>query len=125
MDSKSTIFNLQRKINNNTQEPLSAIIPALAVKDLWKFFEIVQVTLNIISTIVVFIGLLGMLSLILMGVQNRRKEMAILRSIGATPFDIGKLIVGEAAIVCGISIGLGVVFLYVALFILSQPLYDT
>jgi len=59
-----------------------------------------------------------------MGVQNRRKEMAILRSIGATPFDIGKLIVGEAAIVCGISITLGVVFLYVALFIVSQPLYD-
>lgn len=125
MDSKSAIFGLQRKINNNTQEPLSAIIPALAVQDLWDFFEIIQITLNIISTLVVFIGLLGMLSLILMGVQHRRKEMAILRSIGATPFDIGKLIVGEAAIVCGISIGLGVAFLYVVLFISSQPLYDT
>jgi putative ABC transport system permease protein len=125
MNSKSAIFNLQREINNNKQEPLSAIMPALAVQDLWNFFDIVQITLNIISTIVVLIGLLGMLSLILMGVQNRRKEMAILRSIGATPFDIGRLIVGEAAIVCGISIGLGVVFLYVALFSLSQPLYDT
>ena len=124
MDSKTGIFNLQREINNNTKEPLSAIIPALAVQDLWDFFEIVQITLGIISTLVVFIGLLGMLSLILMGVQNRRKEMAILRSIGATPFDIGRLIVGEAAIVCGISIILGVVFLYIALFILSQPLYD-
>jgi len=125
VDSKSAIFNLQRKINNNAGEPLSAIIPALAVQDLWDFFEIVQITLNIISILVVFIGLLGMLSLILMGVQNRRKEMAILRSIGATPFDIGRLIVGEAAIVCAISIALGVVFLYVALFVLSQPLYDT
>jgi len=123
--SKNTIFNLQRKINNATQEPLSAIIPALAVQDLWNFFDIVQIILSIISTLVVFIGLLGMLSLILMGVQNRRKEMAILRSIGATPFDIGKLIVGEAAVVCGISIGLGVVFLYIALYTLSQPLYDT
>jgi len=125
VDSKSSILSIQRKINDNTQEPLSAIIPAMAVQDLWGFFDIVQVTLNIISILVVFIGLLGMLSLILMGVQNRRKEMAILRSIGATPFDIGKLIVGEAAIVCGISIGLGVVFLYVALFLSSQPLYDT
>ncbi|RDX33592.1 ABC transporter permease, partial [Arcobacter sp. HD9-500m-PIT-SAG02] len=125
MDSKSAIFNIQRKINSNTQEPLSAIIPALAVQDLWNFFEIVQITLNIISILVVFIGLLGMLSLILMGVQNRKKEMAILRSIGATPFDIAKLIVGEAAIVCGVSIGFGVVLLYVVLFICSQPLYDT
>jgi len=125
IDSKSAIFGIQRKINNNTQEPLSAIIPALAVQDLWDFFDIVQITLNIISVLVVFIGLLGMLSLILMGVQHRRKEMAILRSIGATPYDIGKLIVGEAAIVCAISIGLGVAFLYVALFIVSQPLYDT
>ena len=125
VDSKNAIFGIQRKINNNASEPLSAIIPALAVQDLWEFFEFVQITLNIISGLVVFIGLLGMLSLILMGVQNRRKEMAILRSIGATPFDIGKLIVGEAAIVCAVSIGLGVVFLYVALFILSQPLYDT
>lgn len=124
LDSKSSIFNLQRKINNNKQEPLSAIIPALAVQDLWNFFDIVQITLNIISILVVIIGLLGMLSLILMGVQNRKKEMAILRSIGARPFDIAKLIVGEAAIVCGISIVLGVVFLYIALFILSQPLYD-
>ncbi len=125
MDSKSAIFNIQRKINSNTQEPLSAIIPALAVQDLWNFFEIVQITLNIISILVVFIGLLGMLSLILMGVQNRKKEMAILRSIGATPFDIAKLIVGEAAIVCGVSIGFGVILLYVVLFICSQPLYDT
>jgi len=125
VESKNAIFGIQRKINNNASEPLSAIIPALAVQDLWEFFEFVQVTLNIISGLVVFIGLLGMLSLILMGVQNRRKEMAILRSIGATPFDIGKLIVGEAAIVCAVSIGLGVVFLYVALFVLSQPLYDT
>jgi len=125
VESKNAIFGIQRKINNNTNEPLSAIIPALAVQDLWDFFEFVQITLNIISGLVVFIGLLGMLSLILMGVQNRRKEMAILRSIGATPFDIGKLVVGEAAIVCAVSIGLGVVFLYVALFVLSQPLYDT
>ena len=124
VDSKSAIFSIQRKINNNTVEPLSAIMPALAVQDLWDFFEFVQITLNIISILVVFIGLLGMLSLILMGVQNRRKEMAILRSIGATPFDIAKLIVGEAAIVCGISIGLGVLLLYVSLSVLSQPLYD-
>jgi putative ABC transport system permease protein len=63
-----------------------------------------------------------MLSIILMSLNERRREMAVLRSVGARPGHIFGLIVGEAGFVCLTGIILGVVLLYVLLFLLQTPL---
>jgi len=113
---------MQNYINNMKAEPLTAIIPAVALQSLWALFSIAEVALNIVTIFVVLVGLLGMLSIILMSLNERRREMAILRSVGARPSHILALIVGEAGCVCFAGILLGVGLLYGLLWIVQAPL---
>ena len=113
---------MQSYINNFQEEPLSAIIPSLALQELWSFFSLAEVALNIVTVFVVLVGLLGMLSIILMSLNERRREMAILRSVGAKPAHIFGLIIGEAGFVCLSGILLGVALLYLLLVILHAAL---
>ncbi|OCH18811.1 hypothetical protein A6E05_00200 [Aliivibrio sp. 1S165] len=122
LKSKHVVLGMQNYVNNYDGEPLSAIIPTVALQELWAFFSIAEVALNIVSGFVVLVGLLGMLSIILMSLNERRREMAILRSMGARPVHIFSLIIGEAAVVCLSGILLGIILLYGLLFLLQAPL---
>lgn len=122
LESKQSTLGIQRAINEYKQEALTAIIPTLALLELWEFFSIAEVALGIVASFVVLVGLLGMLSIILMSLNERRREMAILRSVGARPVHIFGLIVGEAALVTALGIILGVILLYVGIYLLKAPL---
>ncbi len=122
LESKQTVLGLQRSINEYKAEALSAIIPTLALQELWEFFSVAEVALSIVASFVVLVGLLGMLSIILMSLNERRREMAILRSVGARPVHVFGLIVGEAAFVSALGIVVGVVLLYVSVYVLKAPL---
>lgn len=122
LKDKSSILSVQRLINSESREPLSAIIPAVALVELWEFFSMAQNALDIVAGFVVVVGLLGMLSIVLMSLSERRREMAILRSVGASAKDIFLLIVGEAAFVAFMGIILGVIFLYLLMATLQVPL---
>jgi len=122
LTSRQAVLGVQNYVNNYSNEPLTAIMPAIALQELWSFFSIAEVALNIVTSFVVLVGLLGMLSIILMSLNERRREMAILRSVGARPAHIFSLIIGEAAAVCFSGIMLGIVLLYILLFALQAPL---
>ncbi len=122
LTSPQAVLGMQNYVNNFKEEPLTAIIPALALQELWQFFSLAEVALNIVTIFVVLVGLLGMLSIILMSLNERRREMAILRSVGARPGHIFGLIIGEAGFVCFAGILLGVALLYILLLILQAPL---
>ena len=122
LTSPQAVLGMQNYVNNFQAEPLSAIIPAVALQELWQFFSLAEVALNIVTVFVVLVGLLGMLSIILMSLNERRREMAILRSVGARPGHIFGLIIGEAGFVCFAGILLGIVLLYLLLLILQSPL---
>lgn len=122
LTSPQAILGMQSYINNYSKEPLSAIIPAVALQELWQFFSLAEIALNIVTVFVVLVGLLGMLSIILMSLNERRREMAILRSVGARPAHIFGLIIGEAGFVCFAGIVLGVALLYLLLAVLQAPL---
>lgn len=122
LNSPQALLGMQSYVNNFQTEPLLAIIPALALQELWQFFSLAEVALSIVTIFVVLVGLLGMLSIILMSLNERRREMAILRSVGARPAHIFSLIIGEAGFVCFSGILLGVTLLYLLLLILQGPL---
>jgi putative ABC transport system permease protein len=77
--------------------------------------------LLLVSACVVLVGLVGMLTALLIGLNERRREMAILRSVGARPAQVLALIVGEAALLTLLGLLAGVALLY-ALLIAGQPL---
>ncbi|MDQ2164003.1 MULTISPECIES: ABC transporter permease [Vibrio] len=120
LKSRIQTFALQREINNYRQEPLSAIMPGVALQELWGMMSIAEQALMAVSVFVVAAGLLGMLSSLLTSLQERRREMAILRAMGAQPKHIFALLISEATTLTFIGICVGLAGLY-SLLALVQP----
>lgn len=116
LNSKIQTFMLQRQINNYNKEPLSAILPGIALSELWGMMSVAEQALMVISGFVVIAGLLGMLTSLLTGLQERRREMAILRAMGAQPKHIFFLLMSEASLLTllGITVGTGLLYLVLA-----------
>ena len=122
--SKLRIFRLQRYINKYPEEPLSAILPGVALQELWSLMKTAEIALATISSMVVLTALLGMITMIFTTLNERRREMAILRSVGAKPRTIFGLLISEAGLITVLGVILGVIGLYVLLFVL-RPYIDT
>ncbi|MEZ9241835.1 ABC transporter permease [Vibrio splendidus] len=116
LKSKIQTFALQREINNYRQEPLSAIMPGIVLHELWGMMAVAEQALLIVSGFVVIAGLLGMLSSLLTSLQERRREMAILRAMGARPRHVFGLLISEASALTflGITLGVAVLFALIA-----------
>jgi putative ABC transport system permease protein len=123
LKSKLAIFGLQRAINEYRAEPLSAILPGSTLQELWGLLGTAETALAAVSAMVVLTALLGMVTMILTTLNERRREMAILRSVGARPATVLGLLVAEAALLVMVGAGLGIVLLYAALAGL-QPYID-
>ncbi len=123
LKSKLAAFRLQRALNEYPQEPLSAILPGAALQELWGLVGTAETALSAVSGMVVATALLGMLTMILTTLNERRREMAILRSVGAPPLTVLTLLVTEAGVLTFCGVVLGAVLLYIALIAL-QPFID-
>ncbi|GHA58463.1 peptide ABC transporter permease [Amylibacter ulvae] len=117
------IFGLQRAINEYTEEPLLAILPGVALQELWQIVGIAETALIGVSGMVVVTALIGMMATIFSSLNERRREMAIYRAMGAKPRVIVSLLVLEAALMAAIGALLGLALLYIGLW-LAQPLVD-
>lgn len=124
LKSKMATFQLQRGINNYRQEPLQAILPGVALQELWGMIGIVENVLLIISGFVVATGLFGMLTVLLTSLNERRREMAILRSVGVRPWQVCVLLVIETGGLTLSGIILGMALLYGGLAAFT-PLLET
>lgn len=121
LNSKIQTFALQRYINDYSKEPLSAILPGIALHELWGMMSMAEQALLAVSIFVVIAGLMGMLTSLLTSLQERRREMAILRSMGAQPKHIFALLVSEAVVITTFGIIVGLLGLYLSLSVL-QPI---
>lgn len=121
LKSRIQTFALQRQINTYPQEPLSAIMPGVALHELWGMMSIAEQALMAVSGFVVVAGLLGMLSSLLTSLQERRREMAILRAMGARPKHVFSLLISEASLLTFAGIIVGVAGLY-SMLALLQPI---
>lgn len=124
LKSKLAIFKVQRQINNYRREPLQAILPGVALQELWDLMSTVEEALGVISIFVVVTGLLVMLTMLLSGLNERRREMAILRSVGAGKPHVFSLLIFEAGFLTACGIIIGVALLYLSLAI-GQPIFET
>ena len=123
VNSKLQIFQLQRWINEYPEESLSSILPGVALQELWRIVGVVENLLLGISVTVIFTTLIGMTAIIFSSLNERRREMAIWRAMGASPKVVIGLLMLEAFIISVMSIIVSTVMLFLALFIL-QPWID-
>lgn len=123
LKSRFATFTVQRRINEYRVEPLLAILPGVALQELWSLMRTAETALAAISVFVVATCLIGMVTMLLSSMNERRREMAILRSVGARPLHIFSLFVMESALV---SIGgavVGTILLYAGLLV-AQPVIE-
>jgi putative ABC transport system permease protein len=121
--SRLQIFALQRSINQYPEEPLLAVLPGVALQELWGIVGIAETALVAVSGMVVATALLGMAAMIFSGLNERRREMAILRAVGARPSTIMGLLMLEAVLMAAIAALLGIALLYAGLWIM-RPYAD-
>ncbi len=124
VESPLQTFALQRAINEYPEEPLLAILPGVALQELWGIVGIAETALLAVSTMVVLTALIGMMATIFSSLSERRREMAIFRAMGARPMTILSLLVLEAMLMAAIGAMLGLILLYVGLMI-AQPVLDS
>ena len=117
-------FALQRAINNYGAEPLLAILPGVALQELWGIVGIAETALLAVSVMVVLTALIGMAATLLASLSERRRELAIFRSVGARPRTIFGMLVFEAVLTSAVGALIGLGVLYTGLFV-AQPILDS
>ncbi|MFR9719338.1 ABC transporter permease [Aeromonas diversa] len=124
LNQRILAFQLQRAINTWPSEPLMAILPGAALQELWGLMSVAETALAVIAGFVVVAGLIGMLTTLLAGLNERRRELAILRSLGATPRHLFALLALEAVALTSLGILMGLGLLYGAQLI-AAPLLSS
>ena len=123
LKSRLQVFGFQRFVNNYRREALSAVLPGLALHEMWALVGTAEKALMAVSVMVVVTAILGLMTMIFSTLNERRREIAILRSIGAGPRMVIGLLVSEAAILTALGVILGTMGLY-ALLLLIRPFID-
>jgi putative ABC transport system permease protein len=124
LHSKVATFRLQRWINEYPEEPLLAILPGVALQELWDMIGVGERALLAVSTMVLLVGLTGMLTVLLASLNERRRELAILRSVGARPWQLFLLMVSEASCLTALGAVFGIGLLYLVLLI-ARPFIES
>lgn len=116
-------FRLQRAINEYPEEPLLAILPGVALQELWGIVGIAETALLVVSVMVVVTALIGMMATTFSSLNERRREMAIYRAMGASPRTIFGLLLTESMVIAAIGAVLGIGLIYIVL-LFAQPMID-
>lgn len=114
-------LQLQREMNEDRSEPLTAIIPGVALAQLWDVVGNAEQALRLVSLFTLLVGLLGMCVALYASLESRRREMAVLRAIGAGPRSIVALLVSESALLALSGAVAGVVLVYAGLALAAGP----
>ena len=125
LKSKHEVFNIQRAINDYRKEPLLAILPGVALLELWKVVGTIEKVLIVISGFVIVTALLSMLAIILTNLNSRRRELAVLRSVGASPMSISLLMIIETELLIIISMILAIAMLYLSIILFAPILHQS
>jgi putative ABC transport system permease protein len=104
LKSKFATFTLQRNINSYADDRLMAILPGVAMSELWSMMANFENLLRVISILVLFASLFGLSTMLLASMDQRKSEIAVLRVLGAGPSVIFSLVLIEALILVSVAI---------------------
>lgn len=118
LKSRAAVFKMQRSVNEYRAEPLLAVLPGVALDQLWQVVGVAERALLAVSGMVVVVGLCGLMAVILASLNERRRELAILRSVGARPMDVFLLLSSEGLFItlCGTLLGMALLTALTAIF---------
>ncbi|MFT3817817.1 MAG: ABC transporter permease [Rubrivivax sp.] len=119
LKSRAAVFAVQRRVAEYEGEPLLAVLPGVALDELWDAIGAGERALLAMSGLVAVVSLAGLVAVIVTGLEQRRRELAVLRSIGAGPGPVFALLIIEGALVTALGAALGAVACGVAVALLG------
>lgn len=111
LKSRAGVFEAQSYINSYKNEALMAVMPGIAMDQLWTLLGVAEKALFGMALLVGIVSLFGLVAVLLTGLQQRRRELAVLRSVGATPMNVLQLLFLEGAMMTLAGCLLGVMAL--------------
>ena len=113
LKNRTQIFQFQRDVLNYKKEAISSVMPGVTLTRLWMLTGNVDKAFKFITFLIIIIALLGMIAMTIAGLNSRRREMAILRSVGASPNNIVSLLLVESIIISLISCIVGYIIMII------------
>ena len=115
LTSTLSTFKVQREINTMKEEPLTAILPGVALTQLWQISRGLEKTLQLMAWLILFASLLGLGAMLLSTLRERRYELSVMRILGANSKTIFLLIQIESLCLALLGILLGGLSLFIAI----------
>ncbi len=119
LKSRAAVFAVQRRVAEYEAEPLLAVLPGVALDELWVAIGAGERALLAMSVLVAAVSLAGLVAVIVTGLEQRRRELAVLRSIGAGPGQVFALLITEGVLVTALGVMLGAIACGVAVVLLG------
>ena len=105
--ARTAVFVVQRFVAGYEAEPLQAVLPGVALDELWAVIGIGERALLAVSALVALVSLASLVAVVLAGLNERRRELAVLRAVGAGPRHVLALLAAEGALVTLAGAALG------------------
>ena len=121
LHNRAAVFSVQRALQSAPGEPLTAALPGVTLDELWSALGNGEAALRLLTGLVALASLAGLVSVIMAGLDARRRELAVLRSVGATPLALTALLVFETLFACIAGLVIGLLLGAIAIALAASP----
>jgi putative ABC transport system permease protein len=97
LKSRAAVFAVQRRVTQDSREPLMAILPGVTLDELWDSVGLAEQALQVMGALVALVSVAALVAVVMTGLEQRRRELAVLRSVGAGPRHVLGLLLAEGA----------------------------
>ncbi|MEM1216561.1 MAG: FtsX-like permease family protein [Bacteroidota bacterium] len=115
-------LSMQRNINENTD--MQAATPAIEINRLYALMDTGQDALRVLAIVIIFVSALSIFISLYSSLRERRYELALMRSQGATPGRIFSLILLEGLLLTVLGYGFGMLLSHGGMAILASALEE-
>ncbi|MBO9650634.1 MAG: ABC transporter permease [Variovorax sp.] len=119
LKNRAAVFSVQRWVSTYSGEPLMAILPGVALDELWSVIGVGENALLVMSGLVALVSLAGLVSVVMAGLNERRRELAVLRAVGANLRHVLTLLALEGGLVTLLGVVIGVALAALGIAVLS------
>ncbi|WP_165456594.1 ABC transporter permease [Aquabacterium lacunae] len=119
LHQRTRVFAVQQRFQQQGDGRWMAVLPGVALDELWGVIDLAERALQVVCVLVAGVSLIGLSATILAGLQARRRELAVLRAVGASPRQIAGLMALEGGFITALGVALGTALGWLALWALS------
>ena len=103
LKSRALAFRAQAQLNAADAEPLTAVMPGVALSEFWQLMAQAESLLQLLSAVMLVTALLGSVAMLQLSLVVRQPEIGLLRLIGARPRHILALLQLEVLLMMAAS----------------------